>query len=249
MKRERTLLLSIVVGSLLYAQSSNNGVQLFHKMQKAYGGADKIAAIHDFEQYERAETWDADGTPRGVVRKRVRFIRPGVLRIDQAGPGDTYVLYFDGTSGWEILPDGKFQKLTDGELRFAESYLGGLQLNSLLRDRNPDVVFTSSAPNTITISVRGDDKHKDDIVLDPTTFLPAESRGISLADPDHPVASATELHGWQAVKGIKFPREIINYHAGKKLADIKIVETRIDSGLKHADLALKPADLKPVLSR
>lgn len=249
MKRARTLLLPLIVGFLLYAQLSNNGVQLFHKMQKAYGGADKIAAVHDFEQYERADTWDADGTPRGVVRKRVRFIRPSFLRIDQVGPGDTYVLYFDGASGWEILPDRKFQKLAGGELRFAESYLGGLQLNSLLRDRDPDVVFTSPAPNTITISVRGDDKHRDEIVLDPGTFLPAQHRGISLADPDHPVASATELHGWQAVKGIKFPTEIINYHAGKKLADIRVLETRIDSGLKPADLALKPADLKPVLSR
>lgn len=232
---------------LLNAQSSNNGLRLFHKMQKAYGGAERIAAVHDFEQLEQADTWNPDGTVRGVVRKRVRFIRPSYLRIDQVGPGDTYVLYFDGTSGWEVLPDGKFQKLAGGELQFAQGYLGGLQLNSLLRDRDPDVIFTSSKPNVITISMRGNDKHKDEIILDPKTFLPISSRGISLADPDHPVASVAEIHGWWAVKGIEFPREIINFHAGKKLADIKVLGTRINSGLKPADLALKPADLKPVM--
>ena len=232
---------------VLQAQSPTDGLQLFHRMQKAYGGADRIAAVRDFEQYESADTWNTDGTVRGTVRKHVRFIRPSYLRIDQVGPGDTYVLYFDGSSGWEILPDGKFQKLEGGELRFAEGYLGGLQLNSLLRDRDSDTIFTSSAPNTITISVRGNDKHKDEIILDPKTFLPVGGRGISLADPDHPVASATELHGWRVVKGVAFPTEIINYHDGKKLADITVTDTRIDTGLKPADLARTPTDLKPVM--
>jgi hypothetical protein len=40
----------------------------------------------------------------GQVRKRTRWIRSGPLRIDQTAPGATYVLYFDGNSGWEILP-------------------------------------------------------------------------------------------------------------------------------------------------
>lgn len=186
MARTRSLALVPLLAILLNAQSSNDGLQLFHKMRNAYGGAARIAAVRDFEQYKRAETWNVDGTVRGVVRKRVRFIRRSYLRIDQAGPGDTYVLYFDGTSGWESLPNGKFQKLAGGELQFAQGYLGGLQLNSLLRDRAPDVIFASSKPNIITIAIRGDDKHKDEIILDPKTFLPLESRGISLADPDHP---------------------------------------------------------------
>jgi hypothetical protein len=84
---------------------SDDGLQLFHKMQKALGGADKIAAIHEFEQQVRAQSWNGNtGRLIGDVIKRTRWIRPNYLRVDQVGPGSTYVLFFDGKSGWEILP-------------------------------------------------------------------------------------------------------------------------------------------------
>jgi len=92
MARARYLMLLPLVVLVLNAQSSNDGLQLFHKMQKAYGGADRVAAVHDFEQLEQADTWNPDGTARGVVRKRVRFIRPGYLRIDQGGPAASNLL-------------------------------------------------------------------------------------------------------------------------------------------------------------
>jgi hypothetical protein len=76
-------------------------MQLFHKMQTALGGGERIADIQDFEQCVRADTWDNNGKRHGQVYKRTRWIRPNVLRLDQVGPGDTYVLYFNGASGWE----------------------------------------------------------------------------------------------------------------------------------------------------
>jgi hypothetical protein len=97
---------------------AQDGLRLFHKMQTALGGAEKIASIRDFEECVRAETWDNEGKAHGIVRKRVRLIRPNYLCLDQVGPGDTYVIYFDGTSGWEILPDKTVADLTGGELRF-----------------------------------------------------------------------------------------------------------------------------------
>jgi hypothetical protein len=112
-------------------------LQLFHKMQRALGGAEKIASVRDFEQTVRADAWDYSGNPMGIVRKRVRFVRPSYLRVDQVGRGDTYVLYFDGTSGWEILPDGTVAELKGGELTFARNYLNGLELNTWLADRDP----------------------------------------------------------------------------------------------------------------
>ena len=83
-------------------------------MQSALGGAEAIASIHDYEQVERADTWDNKGKARGVVRKRVRFIRPNYLRIDQIGPGTlTYSTSTAALAGkscqtreWPILPEG-----------------------------------------------------------------------------------------------------------------------------------------------
>ena len=249
MARPRYLAALLLLPVLLGSFPADDGLQLFHQMQAALGGGDKIAAVRDFEQWERAETWWPDGRPRGTVRKRVRFMRPSTLRIDQVGPGDTYSLYCDGTSSWEITPEGKTQELAGGELRFAQGYINGLQLNQWLADRDPDLVISSPAPNTLSLSVRGDTKHRNEIALDPRAFLPVSGKGISLADPEHPVASETRLEGWHAVDGIKFPARIINIHGGKRLAEISVEETRLNGGLKHADLARKPQDGKPEMGK
>jgi hypothetical protein len=78
--------------------STPEGLQLLRKMQTALGGAEKIAAIRDYEETLQAKTWNADGSPLGEVRKRTRWMRsPNVIRLDQLGPRDTYVLCFDGS--------------------------------------------------------------------------------------------------------------------------------------------------------
>jgi len=46
-----------------------DAIQLFHKMQTALGGGDKIAAIQGFEQCVRADTWDNSGKRHGEVYK------------------------------------------------------------------------------------------------------------------------------------------------------------------------------------
>ena len=157
-----------------------DAMQLFHKMQTALGGGERIAAIQDFEQCVRADTWDNNGKRHGEVYKRTRWIKPNVLRLDQVGPGDTYVLYFNGVSGWEILPDKGFAELAGDELAFARAYLNGLDLKSWLADRDPEKVFTASASDVVTISTQGDDSYKTEITLDPVTFLPVKEALISL---------------------------------------------------------------------
>lgn len=141
-----------LIGAAAFGQ---DGQALLHKMQRALGGAGQIEKIRDFEQLVRAETWDRQGRPIGQVRKRTRWIKPNYLRLDQVGPGDTYALYFDGTSGWEILP-GKRQvvDLAGGELQFAKRYLSGFALNIWLADRNPEYEISSPARNVVGISTR-----------------------------------------------------------------------------------------------
>jgi hypothetical protein len=128
------------------ASSGQDALQLFRKMQTALGGAEKIASVRDFEESVRAQAWHNDGRSMGEVRKRTRWIRPNILRLDQVGAEDTYVLYFDGTAGWEILPDKTVANLEGGELKFAQNYLSGLNLNFWLADRDSSRVITSSGP-------------------------------------------------------------------------------------------------------
>ena len=238
--------LSLFVCPSAYPQDA---LQLFHKMQEALGGADKIARIRDFEEIVRADAWHDDGSPMGVVRKRVRFIQPSYLRIDQVGREDTYVLYFDGTSGWEIPPDGSIADLTGEELKFAEHYLWGLHLNLWLADQNPRYVVSSPAANVIAISDKSDVSLKEEFALDAKTFLPLKSGSLSQGDPSHPVARETRVESWQAFGGVKFPQRTSSFHGGTRVATITVEQTKVNQRLKPADLSAKPSDLKPVMSQ
>lgn len=238
--------------------STPEGLRLLHKMQAALGGADKIAAIRDYEETVRAKIWNNSGVPMGEVRKRTRWMRsPNVLRLDQVGPRDTYVLYFDGTSGsgWEILPDvsgpdsfktsAKAVELTGGELTFARNYLTGFQLTTWLADRMPSYVLTSPAANVLRIE---HEATAEDTTLDPATGLPVKSNGVSLADPDRPTSSEMRIGAWTEVAGVHFPTLRTNYHNGVKLAELTTEEgIHVNTGLLPQVLAAKPADLSPDL--
>jgi hypothetical protein len=244
-------LVSVALLTLLLCpvSSSQDALQLFHKLQTALGGAEKIASVRDLEESVIAEAWYSDGRPLGKVRKRTRWIRPNYLRLDQVGPTDTYVLYFNGTSGWEILPDKTVANLAGDELKFAQNYLLGLNLNFWLADRDPSRVITSSRPNVIVVSTKGDSSQRTQFTLDPITFLPVKQTDISLSDPNHAVPSESRLEQWQTIDGVKFPQRITKFQGGRKLAEITVERIKLNSAIKAGDLATKPPDLKPVMSQ
>src|SRR5215510_4607470 len=205
---KRTFSSAIGVSVLLLCPTifSDDGLQLIHKMQNALGGADKIAAIHEFEQQVRAQSWNGNtGQLIGDVIKRTRWIRPNYLRVDQVGPGSTYVLYFDGKSGWEILPGAdKAVELTGGELKFAQGYVRGFFLLMWLADRDPRYKITSPAERVVRVS-DGDLSHQLDYTLDPATWLPVKETFLSLSDPAHPVPNDKVFEEWITAGGVRFP--------------------------------------------
>ena len=233
------LVIGILLCSLAFGQ--NAPLELLHKMQNTLGGTDKLLGISDFDETVRADTWDRDGKPTGIVRKRTRWIKPNLLRLDQVGPHDTYVLYFDGTSGWEILPDrhtpfkteGIVKELVNKELDFARGYLSGFFLNQWLADRIPGNVFSSPAPNVLRISVNRD---FTDVTLDPISFLPTQ------------VGPNVKIQEWTQVEGIRFPARRSISHNGIRLADLKTEEINVNSGLRPQDLKIQPTDFYPVMT-
>jgi hypothetical protein len=122
----------------------------FDKMQQALGGADAISAIHDLEWTVQAEPFDHDG----------KLIDQAELPSTQSSrPGHTYVLYFDGTSGWEILPGtSEVRDLVGGELDLAKRYLSGFMLNTWLADRTGRFTIASPAADAIRLSAEGTTK-------------------------------------------------------------------------------------------
>lgn len=224
----RLLAVAAIVFALFlvpFSQGADSGLVLLHRMQTALGGAAKIAAIHDLDWTVSAETFDHNGKSIGHVTKRTRWIRPNYLRLDQIGPGDTYVLYFDGTRGWEILPDKPgVRDLVGDELEFAQRYLSAFMLNRWVADRMNAYTITSPSANVIGFSVNGNASR---ITLDPRTWLPADTSE------------------WMTVRGVRFPARSLNVHPEDGSADIRTTSVKFNSGLAPRDLAAKPDDLKP----
>jgi hypothetical protein len=157
------------------------------------------------------------------------------------------VLYFDGTTGWEILPGTQqVVELKGGELEFARGMLRGLRLNTWIADRDPRYRITSPSANVIRVS-DGDITHQLDITVDAVSSLPVKIGFTTLSDPAHPVTGEDVLAEWETVQGIRFPRRWTVFRRGVRVAEAKEARSFVNNGLKVADLAAKPPDLKPVL--
>src|SRR5215469_8473288 len=235
--------------ALCASVSAQDGLPLFHEMQKALGGADPIAAIRDFEQLVHAQTWNNKGKPNAEENKRTRWIRPNYIRLDQVGhDNNTYVLFFDGTSGWEILPDKRVLDLVGDELKFAQGYLLHLDFKIWLADRDPRYVITSPSRNILQVSDKNDVTNAQDITLDPNSFLPIKQTAAPHGHPSRAEPTETRFEEWKMAQGIQFPHRISMVKNGKPLALITVEQIKLDGGLKPEDLARKPADLNPVIT-
>jgi hypothetical protein len=174
------------------------------------------------------------------------------------GPRGTYVLYFDGgaAAGWEIMPDltspdrykttGNVVALAGGELEFAKRYLSGFELDLWLADRTPGFTVASPRPNVLRIEHDG---KATDFALDPLTSLPQTSSGISLADPNRPVPAEMRYGEWKDLSGVRFPTRRTNYHSGVKRGEVTTEDIRVNAGFRQEELAAKPADFAPDMSR
>jgi hypothetical protein len=247
MPPRRTLLAAVagfaLAGIFLVSSiaAQDQGLALFHKMQQALGGEGKIAAIRDLDWTVQARTFTHEGKPIGQVTKRTRWIRPNYLRLDQIGPRDTYVLYFDGTSGWEILPD-KREALTGGELEFAKGYLSGFIVTQWLADLSSDSMITSPAPDVVRLTLNG---QATDFTLDPASWLPVKSVSGSLADPSHPSTAESDYLAWIKVMGVNFPARMRHSNSGDGWADMNTKQLLLNSALDRKVLAAKPPASKP----
>ena len=229
--------LALLLSSSLRAQE---GIELLHRMQQALGGADKIASVRDLDELVHAQTWHEDGSARGDVHKRTRWISPSCLRLDQVGEdNNTYVLYFDGSSGWEIVADKSgVVRLTGDELEFAEEYLQNLKFKLWLADRDPKYLITSPTPNVVRVADKRNPQEAQDITLDPSSWLPLK-QGFRNKE--------TQFKEWEMTGGIRYPRISVMVIDGEKRATITVDRIRLNSGLDLRELDAKPSDSKPIL--
>ena len=137
--------------------------------------------------------------------------------------------------------------INDPKPEFAKNYLRGLDLNVWLADRDRRFTLSSPASNVVDIVDGANARKKIELTLDPVTFLPVKNSAVSISDTGQPIAQEIRLEEWTVVNGVRFPHRSINLHDGVKRAEITIESVRINGGMNPADLAVRPANLNPVM--
>ncbi|MEO8663523.1 MAG: pitrilysin family protein, partial [Bryobacteraceae bacterium] len=74
------------------------------RLQKAVGGADKVAAVKDAQVTAESELTGPQGALK--VSQHLWWLRPGQLRQEQVLPFGKVVVYSDGKTGWMQTPQG-----------------------------------------------------------------------------------------------------------------------------------------------
>ena len=219
---------------------------LLHRMQTALGGS-RIFQVRDIDWVVKAKVWDGAGNEAGFAIRRDRVILPYQFRKDQ----DMHVskdkvihtrFYFDGKSGWgsfanmATFSDMPVAALEGAKLDMVRKEVRGFWLNLW---RAQDYEVSVCAPQVLRFVDKADQNNITEFGLDPDTWLP---RGSGECKTTATVAKGNQarITEWIVVDGMKVPKHILNYHAGRLVADIETVTAKFNTGMKAGVLARPP---------
>ena len=216
------------------AASLAKGKQLLQRAQQAMGGADKLAAIKDY--YHSADVELQTGQAALKIQQVNQWIAPAHFRQDQTLPFGKVIVYFDGTAGWLASPQG-VSAMPPPVVRQVKEELFRNPVTLYLSDRAADRTVNAVGDNAIEIS----DKEGNSVTItfDPQSGLPAvQTRRTS--GPSGPTELQDVMEDWRDAGGLKVPFHITVMQGGKKFADARIGEVKLNSGLKVEELSKKP---------
>ncbi|MDQ6665495.1 MAG: insulinase family protein, partial [Acidobacteriota bacterium] len=217
------------------AVSTEKGKQLLQRVQQAVGGADKLAAVHDFEE---KVAFQVDQSAGGMkVSQIIQWISPSSFRQESVLPFGKMSAYSDGTSGWIVTPQGG-GPLPAAQLKQIQEELFRIYFPLLLSDRSPDRTVNLVGDGVVEISGKGGPSVR--LFIDPKTNLPIKETYQSAQQQGPPTTIEETFSDFEAVQGIQTPRKLSIIQNGHKFADIAVQEFKVNTGLKPEDLSKKP---------
>jgi zinc protease len=215
--------------------SVDKGRKLLQRAQAALGGAEKLAAVKDTLQIVELEMTTPQGSMKG--KQENHWVAPSHYRQTMVMPFGKVDAYYDGKTGWLSTPQG----MMDVPPPVAKQIQGAMFRSIFglyLSDRNPERTVTAAGDNSVEISDKSGNSVRID--LDPASGMPVKSHYKSVAMTGEP-ASVTETYSdFGDVAGIKVPQKVVVEQNGQKYGDVRITETKINSGLTVEQLAKKP---------
>ena len=210
-----------------------HGRELLQKMQKAMGGADNLAQIHD---YDRMSEGTAQFGGPAKVTQRERYIAPTYVREDQQLPVGTVIVYYDGKSGWISAPQGT-HPLPPPVAKQVDAELFHNLFKLALSDRDPKRTVAAAGENTVEI--RDDHGNVTRLQLEPSG-LPSKQMYESSQMRGSPQRVEEIFSDWRDVSGVKSPFHVVINQGGQQFADMNVTNLKINAGLTVEELSKKP---------
>ncbi len=211
------------------AGSMAKGKALLALSQRAVGGVEKLAAIHDATEIADVDLQAGGATVKAHQTNMTVF--PNQFRQLQQMPFGVVTVYSDGTSGWIIGPQGQMamppQVIDQVKMEIFRNFF-----SIMLSDRDAGRTVVSTGGMKMEISDRGG--HAVTMELD-LSGLPLKQQYLMSGNKVEETYS-----DWRNVNGIKMPFHVSIEQAGKKFAEVSVKEWKLNSGLKPEELSKRP---------
>lgn len=214
------------------AASLAKGREILARVQRAVGGAGKLAAVKDFTvtQNDRFEP----SAKRLDASETDRWMAPSHLRQDSREPSGPVSMYCDGKLGWFSAPRGA-GPLRGALLQEMRNEVFHIYFSLLLAGDEANVAAVDD--RTVEISA-GDQTVR--LVIDPATALPHQLLYDS-PQPNGPAQPMEEEYSdFREVDGIQVPFHVTYHQGGKYLAESAVSQLQINTGLQLEDLERRP---------
>ena len=214
------------------AASLAEGREILARVQRAVGGADKLAAVKDFTVTQNNRFDPSAG--RLESSETDRWIAPSHLRQDSRDSSGLLSMYCDGKLGWYSAPRGAgpLKGAILGEMRDEVFHV---YFNLLLAGGGAGV----AAVDDRTIEISTSDQIVR-LVIDPATGLPQQLLYDS-PQPNGPAKPVEEEYSdFRVVSGIQVPFHTTYHQGGKYLAESTISQFQINTGLQLEDVERRP---------
>jgi zinc protease len=217
------------------AASLEKGKQLLARAQQAIGGAGPLAAVKDYAQSFELQLDPAAGGM--LVRETDRWIAPANLRQDLTLPSGKISVFCDGRVGWITAPQGS-GPLAGAQLKQVQGDVFRLYFRLLLSDRIEGRTVNALDDNTIEIADAAGQTAR--LEFDPETFLPQRLL-YEIARAGGPSIPAEEdWADFREVAGVKVPHRITIIQSGRKYAEMRMADFKVNSGIKLEEIQKRP---------
>jgi zinc protease len=216
-------------------ESLAKGKALLLEVQKALGGAEKLAAIKDLQYTADVEVQTPGGSngPVGMkVKQTNSFLLPSTMRQELELPFGKQTMFSDGSKGWLAGMQGA-RDLPPPVLAQVRGEMFRMLAGLALSDHDPNRTVNYAGDGVLEISSKSGESAR--LQVDEKTGMP-----LKLSYQEGPQGVEDRYSDWRDAGALHLPFQWTVLQDGKKYADVKIQEYKINSGLTQEALGKKP---------